>query len=363
MRQPDEADTFAAHGRAGLEVLGGVRGLGFEAALVERVGHEGVDRRMQPVRRLEEQAAIRGDRPCAVQQVLEAEASAPSGWVPCETCGSWLGSPSRTSERAEPATEHTVARDSWPASSTNRTSTASAMSSRAHNQLVPPTTWNSPLAKPAATFSFDETRSTSSWGDASSVSPASWTIRTESPPQGGVRHSIEEVGDHAMRLGDDADSLAPLDERKRHAGSGVGLARAGRPLDRQHAVVERDDEPAGGVERSLAGMDERRALGLERRTRRAAQDQIAGGTIRPGSGQPATDDGIGHAPERTTHRLGPVRLRWDQATRVGATWTSLQVDRARNGSNPTISPAPSPVAGSIGLLPTWSLVSCAGSNR
>ena len=58
-------------------------------------------------------------------------ASAPSGWVPCDTCGSWLGSPSRTSDSAASATLSTVASASWPASSTNSTSTSALERPRA----------------------------------------------------------------------------------------------------------------------------------------------------------------------------------------------------------------------------------------
>ena len=186
----------------------------------------------------------------------------------------------RASARNRPRST-TVARDSWPASSTNRTSTASAMSSRAHNQLVPPTTSNSPLARPAATFSFDEIRSTSSWGDASSASPASWTIRTESAAScGGVRHGIEEVGDHAMRLGGDADSLAAARRASSdHPGCRCRSCRCraapGSASTLSSSATTSRRPASSGVS---PGRTSGAALGLERRTRRAAQDQIAGGT-------------------------------------------------------------------------------------
>ena len=51
-----------------------------------------------------------------------------SGCEPCETCGSWFGSPSRMSERALVPAASTSASESWPASSTNSTSIGRSLS-------------------------------------------------------------------------------------------------------------------------------------------------------------------------------------------------------------------------------------------
>ena len=78
-------------------------------------------------------------------------------------------------------TEQTVANESWPASSTNRTSAASAMSSRAHSQLVPPTTSYRPAAMPVSSAALSPIRSTPACEEASSGSSQRWAIRTVAP--------------------------------------------------------------------------------------------------------------------------------------------------------------------------------------
>ena len=89
-----------------------------------------------------------------------AEAPTPSGWTPCETCGSWL----RIAEQDERCTldlptAQTFASESCPASSTNRTSTTSGAFSWAHTQTVPPTTSQRSSRRPASAASVVPMRS------------------------------------------------------------------------------------------------------------------------------------------------------------------------------------------------------------
>ncbi len=79
----------------------------------------------------------------------------------------------------------TLASDIWPASSTNRTSTDPARSSRAHSQVVPPTTSSSPAASALATSAF-EPRQRATDEVQTSFSAPFWPILTRltraSPP-------------------------------------------------------------------------------------------------------------------------------------------------------------------------------------
>ena len=70
-----------------------------------------------------------------------AERPAPGGWAPWVGWSSCCGSPRSTTELAPCADARTLASEICPASSTNRTSTASAMSSRDQSHDVPAATW------------------------------------------------------------------------------------------------------------------------------------------------------------------------------------------------------------------------------
>ena len=63
---------------------------------------------------------------------------------------------------------------------------------------------------------------------------------------GGVKHAFQQVDDDLMAVGADAHALAVAYQFGNHARAGERLARAGRPLDGQHAErAARGDAPGG----------------------------------------------------------------------------------------------------------------------
>ncbi len=119
----------------------------FQAPLVERVGDERVDVGVEPVRRAQQQAAIGGDRPFVAHQVLERRGGGTLGVGALRDLRQLVGiAQQHHGTRPRRPRRIRVASENCPASSTNRTSTAPSMSSRAHSQAVPPTT--SPCSRP-----------------------------------------------------------------------------------------------------------------------------------------------------------------------------------------------------------------------
>ena len=72
---------------------------------------------------------------------------------------------------------------------------------------------------------------------------------------GGFDHLVQQIADHLVAQRGDADLAAGAHERGDHACARVGLAGAGRALDRQDAVVERLDPAARGAKRVVASGD------------------------------------------------------------------------------------------------------------
>ena len=202
--------------------------------------------------------------------------------------------------------------------------------------------------------------------DASSASSQRWAIRTRTPASAAASATASrKLRDHAVRLGGDADRFGLGDELERHPRAGVGLARAGRALDREDAVVERNDEPTRGVERRLAWPDERRAFGLHRRSRRAAEEQVASGAVRPGSVEPARRE-RGRRAARAPPRIGsgPYGIAGISASGWRQRRVPLQVDRAmqRVERDDLAGALPRRRVERVSRLRA-SFVSCAGSNR
>ena len=88
-----------------------------------------------------------------------------------------------------------------------------------------------------------------------------------------VEDRPQEVADDLVARAGDADPLAGGEQGADHPGPGVGLARAGWTLDRQRRVVERDGQPARGIE---VGSPSRRSPSSEPLTRPAAAAGRAG---------------------------------------------------------------------------------------
>ena len=92
------------------------------------------------------------------------------------------------------------------------------------------------------------------------------------PRLGGRRADlVDEVGDGLVGGGADADPLPLLHELDDHPGAHVGLARAGRALDGEAAVVEGEGQAAPGVQGLLAGLRQRGAVGRAAEPRRAGR--------------------------------------------------------------------------------------------
>ena len=65
-------------------------------------------------------------------------------------------------------------------------------------------------------------------------------------------HGLEQVPDHLVAAGGNADFLAGSHERANHLRPDVGLAGAGRSLNREHRAIERRRQADGEVDDRLA---------------------------------------------------------------------------------------------------------------
>ena len=185
-------------------------------------------------------------------------ASAPSGCVPWDNGGRGFGTPAHDRRRRARDRAH-VARDSSPASSTNRTSTVDAMS-----PVPRPST--SRRRRPTGRRrgrgmapSWSATRSSPKRQLSSSSVHALRNADLKSPRAGRPRRRLEQVGDDAVGLRRHADATARLDEIEDHAGRRVGLAGA-RSILMGSIVSSR---------RSARSRGDRGHVGARRRERRA----------------------------------------------------------------------------------------------
>ena len=112
-----------------------------------------------------------------------------------------------------------------------------------------------------------------------------------------LAHRLQQVRDHLVAVGGDANLLSGAHQVEDHARADVRLARAGRALDGEGAAVERDDEPARGIGRVLALAAERRA-GRLAGARRAAQQEVARGAVRAVAVDAVLQHRRGDAPQR-----------------------------------------------------------------
>jgi hypothetical protein len=120
---------------------------------------------------------------------------------------------------------------------------------------------------------------------------------------GRLLHRLQEVVDGLVRGGHHADPATTGDEVQREPRARPRLARAGRPLDHQGAVVEAADLRAQALELE-------RLVAHGRRPRaqagRAAQEQVRGRVELPARQEPAGGDPAGEAEEGVLLLLGPV---------------------------------------------------------
>ena len=174
------------------------------------------------------------------------------------------------------------------------TSTASAISSRAHSQAVPAARFASPVGERLGHVlvrgGLDDAlvRATVAWvglldpADGARRLPCrrpawftlAWFAPARSAPAGPLvgraAHRAEQVGDHLVAVGRHADAPAARQEVEDHPSARIGLAAARRPLHRQHRAVEPRGDPQDGVEGRLAFADEIRSA-CRRRLRPGAR--------------------------------------------------------------------------------------------
>ena len=135
-----------------------------------------------------------------------------------------------------------------------RTSTAPAISSRAHSHAVPAARF----ASPASAFGhlrvgagLDDALVQTAVAGVRLLDPADFDRRTV----GRLAHAGEQVGDHLVAVGGHPDPLPAGEQIEDHPRAGVGLAAAWRPLHGNRAVEPRGD-PLDGGQRGLAPQGE-----------------------------------------------------------------------------------------------------------
>ena len=274
---------------------------------------------MQPPGRLEEQAPVgRHGRLAPPRRWASADRSAPGGWVPCIGWSSCCGSPSSTRLSVARETATTLASEIWPASSTNRTSTAPTIFADAHSQGVPAAR----LARPSSS------RARTSLASLPRVDPLvvedllllALLDGPDSRPGlllGRLEDRLEQVADDLVARPGDADALAGREQGQDHAGAGVGLAGPRRALDRERRPIERQGQPAGGRRGRVSPARQRPRRRLAD-PRRAPQEQVARRAERT-----VGIDAVGRRPSRRSRRATPgSSLRPDPVERH---------DRARMG--------------------------------
>ena len=118
----------------------------------------------------------------------------------------------------------TLASEIWPASSTNRTSTVSAMRVVVHSHDVPAARVAIPVDSRSWTTFASFARETRGSATTTSASPR-WTAATGmSSVVGCGEDRAEEVGDDLVAGGGDADPFAGREQRQDHPRPGVRLA-------------------------------------------------------------------------------------------------------------------------------------------
>ena len=217
-RQP--ADPGSADRRPARKRLARGRRVRAEAALVEDLRDEAVDVRMQPVGRGQEQArAPAGTVQGVTDEVLQRRYARALRMDPLADLRQLVRIARAGRGRRRPADAASVlARLSWPASSMNRTSTASSRSVRAHSQTVPAAIGYPPVASSGATSFASSTIRTPVGAEPASPSDfwiAAKVWRGLGERRGGL---VEEIRDRLVRLGRDTDLLSVSPRAPRSSG-------------------------------------------------------------------------------------------------------------------------------------------------
>ncbi len=173
--------------------------LGLEPVVVEDLGRVVAQVGVEAPRRREEEAALGRHGGVVAEHVGEGRpVGARADGVPCSGWSSCCGSPSRTMFDADPAIATTLASEICPASSTNRTSSASRSPSVAQTHAVPATRFGRrPRCRPRSAVVV-------AWATRGSSTRASSLVRPlEGADIGPPRRRVGRLQDLAQQVGDD----------------------------------------------------------------------------------------------------------------------------------------------------------------
>ena len=354
--RPPDADALASASPARLE-----------PALVERLGDEGADVGVEASACGEEQAAVGGHVRGIAEQVLERRRLGAVRVAALRTCGSCCGSPSRTIDAGRPRTATTSASDIWPASSTNRTSSASAMSVRAHSQARA----GDDVERAGARAGEARRSRTRRLGRAVAARRRPRRRALRDPDLGaglgrGLRPPRRRDSRSPCARRGDPDTLPVTHELHDHPRAGVRLAGAGRALDREDAGVQpeadgaRVDDVLARPGPAARHRGRRRPDGRRRSSSRTAR--YGPGPSIPASSTWSRDPAEGLALSFVSIGTSGMSAGgcdpWRDLRRAhGAGRSCRSTRRSRGGA------AALPGRRIDGLSPTFSLYSCAASNR
>ncbi len=243
----------------------------------------------------------------------------------CETCGSWFGSPRRTTESAAAATAADIRQrelaglvDEEDVDGARRTRC------RAQSHAVPPTT--STVPPPSAPSAASCRRVVD---EPVHLRPlvvvALWPMRIVSPAS---RAAFATASSRLpMTLCDWAVTptrFPVADEREDHPRRGPGLAGPRRTLDGERAAVEPHRDPHGGLERGFAVADQRPFTGSPVTRGRRPQDPARG---RPGLARPfdLVGDHVVREPAEGARASAPSRTAWPGSMREDAVAPALRL--------------------------------------
>ena len=276
---------------------------------------------MQAVRGAQQEPAIGSDRPRVADEMLERGGARALRVRPLRDLRE-LVRVARAAQRTgrSPATEQTVASDTCPASSTNRTSTASSMSARAQTQLVPPTTSQRCSASPPGIIFVSGMRSMPAGAGRSSSPSLRCPIERTRPSF--VAASTTASSRFSITRWDWAvtPTLLPVrDQIEDHPGGRVGLAGAGGALDREHRLVESHGQRPGARRDVLPLGNQEVPRSRPRDPWQRPQHEVPCRAVPPRSIEPVRDHVVRQPEERAPHRLRAVRPGRDEGHRVRST--------------------------------------------
>ena len=289
---------------------------------------------MQPPGRLEEQAAVRRDR----RRGRRARGRAPTDRRPAGAC---RGAADRAAAgrragrgcRVARAIATTLASEIWPASSTNSTSTDSAIfgepTARTCRRRGSRGPSSSALATSPASLAADDPSSSERAGRRRRC----WTVADrDALLVGGLEDRLRRLPMTLWLVAGDADPLAGGEQGRRSSGRRCTSCPSPVGPGSRATVVERERQPSSGLEVRLVRSRER----LTRRTgRRAAAGRAGGRGSRRYGPSPSMPWSATHSPRSDSAllvRRGPDPVERDDRARVRrARRPTREVDGLRRG--------------------------------